>query len=155
MTRRRNCWRLSRNGKGFGGSHCATDTYRDWKEYNELIGGAFASHPWTQKVRIIVEDKEHIATKHLGDSFVIDDEIYQYRVPYPRDKGHVLMKLDMDSVKGLGGRKDNDNAIAWTHSYGKGRVFYTALGHRPEVWADPRFQQHVVGGLKYMFGMEK
>jgi type 1 glutamine amidotransferase len=144
-----------KNGKGFGGSHCATDTFYKWKEYEGLIGAWFTSHPWTQKVRVIVEDQKHPATKHLGDSFFIDDEIYQYRAPYSREKGHVLMKLDMDSVKGLGKRTDSDNALAWVHSYGKGRVFYTALGHRPEVWNDPRFQDHIVGGLRDMFGLEK
>jgi type 1 glutamine amidotransferase len=144
-----------RSGKGFGGSHCATDTFYKWKEYGELIGGYFDGHPWHQKVKVIVEDKKHAATKHLGDSFEITDEIYQFRTPYSRDKLHVLMKLDMDSVKNPGKRADKDNALAWTHEYGKGRVFYTALGHREEVWNDPRFQQHVIGGLRYMFGMEK
>ena len=144
-----------RNGKGFGGSHCATDTYYNWKEYGEMIGGYFDGHPWHQKIRVIVEDKKHGATKHLGDSFEITDEIYQFKAPYSRDKLHVLMKLDMDSVKNPGKRKDLDNALAWTNQYGKGRVFYTALGHREEVWNDSRFQQHVIGGLRYMFGMDK
>jgi type 1 glutamine amidotransferase len=144
-----------RSGKGFGGSHCATDTFYNWKEYGELIGAYFDGHPWTQKVRVIVEDKTHAATKHLGDSFEIDDEIYQFKTPYDRTKIHVLMKLDMDSVKNQGKRADKDNALAWTHDYGKGRVFYTALGHREKVWEDPRFQQHIIGGLRYMFGMEK
>jgi len=144
-----------KNGKGFGGSHCATDTFYKWKEYGELIGGYFDGHPWTQKIRVIVEDQKHPATKHLGDSFVIDDEIYQFKAPYGRDKVKVLMKLDMESVKNQGKRADKDNALAWVHDYGKGRVFYTALGHRPEVWNDERFQQHIIGGLRYMFGMEK
>ena len=146
-----------KNGKGFGGSHCATDTLYTWKEYGELIGGYFDGHPWNAgtKINVIVEDKNHPATKHLGDSFVISDEIYQFKSPYDRSKLHVLMRLDMDSVKNQGKRTDKDNAIAWTHEYGKGRVFYTALGHQNEVWADARFQQHVIGGLRYMFGMEK
>lgn len=144
-----------RNGKGFGGSHCATDTLYKWKEYGEMIGGYFDGHPWTQKIRVIVEDQKHAATKHLGDSFIIDDEIYQFKTPYSREKLHVLMKLDMTSVKNPGKRADKDNALSWIHEYGKGRVFYTALGHRPEVWNDDRFQQHVIGGLRYMFGMEK
>ena len=60
------------------------------------------------------------------------------------------MRLDL---KGLpaGKRADGDNALAWTNEYGKGRVFYTALGHRDEVWQDPRYQQHVIGGLRYLF----
>jgi len=146
-----------KNGKGFGGSHCATDTFYKWKEYGELIGAYFDGHPWNAgtKIKVIVEDKNHPATKHLGDSFVITDEIYQFRSPYDRSKLHVLMRLDMDSVKNQGKRADKDNALAWTREYGKGRVFYTALGHQNEVWADPRFQQHVIGGLRYMFGLEK
>ncbi len=144
-----------RKGKGFGGSHCATDTFYKWKEYGELIGGYFDGHPWHQKIRVIVEDKKHAATKHLGDSFEITDEIYQFRTPYSREKLKVLMRMDMDSVKNPGKRADKDNALAWVHQFGKGNVFYTALGHREEVWADPRFQQHVIGGLRFMFGMEK
>jgi type 1 glutamine amidotransferase len=60
------------------------------------------------------------------------------------------------SVQGpRGNRKDGDNALAWVHEYGKGRVFYTALGHRAEVWKDERFQKHVLGGLRYVLGLEK
>ena len=146
-----------KNGKGFGGSHCATDTLYEWKEYGNLIGAYFDGHPWNAgtKIKVIVEDKKHAATKHLGDSFEITDEIYQFKSPYDRSKLHVLMRLDMVSVKNQGKRADKDNALAWTHEYGKGRVFYTALGHQPEVWNDERFQQHIIGGLRYMFGMEK
>lgn len=144
-----------RSGKGFGGSHCATDTFYDWKEYGELIGGYFDGHPWHQKIKVIVEDKNNPATKHLGESFEITDEIYQFKGPYSRDRLRVLMRLDMGSVKDQGRRKDGDNALAWIHRFGEGRVFYTALGHRDEVWADPRFQQHIIGGLRYMFGQEQ
>src|SRR5262249_6002377 len=119
-----------RSGKGFAGSHCATDTFYDWKEYGELIGGYFDGHPWHQKIKVIVEDKNSPMTKHLGDSFEITDEIYQFKTPYSRDKLHILLRLDMGSVKAPGNRKDGDNALAWIHSFDKGRVFYTALGHR-------------------------
>jgi type 1 glutamine amidotransferase len=140
-----------RAGKGFAGSHCATDTYYDWPQYGEMIGGYFDGHPWHQKINVIVEDRKHPATKHLGKDFTITDEIYQFKGPYSRDKLHILMRLDMQSVKDPGKRQDHDNALAWTHDYGKGgRVFYTALGHREEVWQDPRFQQHMLGGLRYV-----
>jgi type 1 glutamine amidotransferase len=143
-----------RGGKGFGGSHSATDTFYKWKEYGELIGAYFAGHPpGYQKIRVIVEDTKHPATKHLGESFAIEDEIYKYREPYSRSKLHVLMKIDIDSHKNLW-RPDGDNPLAWTRDYGKGRVFYTALGHAEHVWRDPRFQEHVIGGLKYLFFVE-
>lgn len=143
-----------RSGKGFAGSHCATDTFYDWKEYGELIGGYFDGHPWHEKVRVLVEDRKNPATKHLGDSFEITDEIYQFRTPYSREKLRVLMRLDMTSVKNPGKRKDGDNALAWIRTFDKGRVFYTALGHRDEVWRDPRFQEHVLGGLRFIFFLE-
>jgi type 1 glutamine amidotransferase len=139
-----------RSGKGFGGSHSATDTFYKWKDYGELIGAYFDGHPWHTKVNVIVEDKMHGATKHLGDSFVITDEIYEFKGPYDRSKLHVLLRLDLKDLK-AGKRKDADNALAWTNEYGKGHVFYTALGHREEVWRDPRYLQHVLGGLRYMF----
>jgi type 1 glutamine amidotransferase len=143
-----------RSGKGFGGSHSATDTFYKWKDYGELIGAYFDGHPWHTKVNVIVEDKTHPATKHLGDSFVITDEIYEFKGPYDRTKLHVLLKLDLKDLK-AGKRKDGDNALAWTNEYGKGRVFYTALGHRPEVWSDPRYVEHVLGGLQYMFSQPR
>lgn len=83
-----------KNGKGFAGSHSATDTFYRWPEYGKLIGGYFDGHPWTRKVKVIVEDTKHPATKHLGESFEIDDEIYQFKTPYSRDKLRVLMRMD-------------------------------------------------------------
>ncbi|HEV8486343.1 MAG TPA: ThuA domain-containing protein [Blastocatellia bacterium] len=140
-----------KSGHGFVGIHSATDTFYKWAEYGELIGGYFDGHPWHQEVAIKVEDQKHGATKHLGGTFKITDEIYQFK-NFSRDRVHVLMSLDVTSVdltkKGVN-RTDKDFATAWTRNYGKGRVFYTALGHREEVWKDERFQQHLVGGLRW------
>ena len=65
----------------------------------------------------------------------------------------MLLSLDPDSVdlaaKGVN-RKDRDFALAWTRRHGKGRVFYTALGHRAEVWKDERFRKHLLGGLRWV-----
>lgn len=141
-----------KSGKGFVGIHSATDTFYKWAEYGELIGGYFDGHPWHQEVAIKVEDMRHPATGHLGSSFKITDEIYQFK-NYSRDWVHVLLSLDAASVdltrKGVN-RTDNDFAVAWCRTYGRGRVFYTALGHRPEVWHDERFQKHLLGGLRWV-----
>lgn len=186
-----------KNGKGFAGSHSATDTYYNWEEYGKLIGGYFDGHPWHEKVKVVVEDTKHPATRHLGETFEITDEIYQFKTPYSRKNLHVLMRLDRSvdrtrvSVNGKeltekdqveltvkdgkpvakvngkevevknfnfaaprGKRSDGDNALAWVQEYGKGRVFYTALGHRPEVWKDERFAKHMLGGLRYVLKLE-
>lgn len=141
-----------RSGKGFAGNHCATDTFYKWPEYGNMIGAYFDGHPWHEKIKVIVEDKDHPASKPFGSSFEITDEIYQFKGPYDRKNMHILMRMDTDAVKKEGKRKDKDYALAWTKEYGKGRVFYSAFGHREEVWKDERFLAHMLGGLRYAMG---
>jgi type 1 glutamine amidotransferase len=140
-----------RSGKGFVGIHSATDTFYKWPEYGEMIGGYFDEHPWNTRVTMKVEDHGHPSTKHLGETWALADEIYQFK-NYSRADKHVLLSLDVSSVdlhaKGVK-RADRDFANAWYKSWGSGRVFYTALGHRPEVWQDPAFQQHLAGGITW------
>jgi len=140
-----------RSGKGFTGIHSATDTLYTWPEYGELIGGYFDGHPWHQEVAIKTEAPAHPATRHLAPAFRITDEIYQFR-GFIREQVHGLLRLDNSSVNlGVPGvnRADGDFAIAWTRPFGSGRVFYTALGHREEVWQDRRFQQHLLNGIRW------
>lgn len=143
-----------KSGKGFVGIHSATDTFYKWPEYGEMIGGYFDQHPWHQEVTVKVEDPKNPATKHLGSSFKITDEIYQHK-NFSRQNVHVLLSLDVTSVdlnaKNVH-RTDKDFALAWNRKYGKGRVFYTALGHRPEVWQDERFQNLLIGALRWAWG---
>ena len=143
-----------RAGGAFVGVHSATDTFYDWAGYRDLIGGYFDGHPWHQEVTVRVEDGTHPSTWHLGESFRIHDEIYQHR-DWTRDQVNVLLSLDVGSVNmnasGIK-RTDRDFALAWTRQEGAGRVFYTALGHRPEVWDDERFQRHLLGGIGWAMG---
>jgi type 1 glutamine amidotransferase len=143
-----------KGGGGFAGIHSATDTLYKYAPYGELVGGYFDGHPWHEKVTIRVEDRQHPATAHLGESFELTDEIYQFR-DWDRSKLHVLLSLDAAKVdltrKGVK-RTDRDFGLAWTDTLGKGRVFYTALGHREEVWADPRFLTHLVNGIAWTVG---
>jgi type 1 glutamine amidotransferase len=143
-----------RGGRGFVGIHSATDTFYKWPEYHDLVGGYFDNHPWHQAVTIRVEDRQHPATSHLPERFTLNDEIYQFR-DWSRARVHVLLSLDVTSVdlnnSGVK-RTDKDFALAWTRQFGKGRSFYTALGHEPDVWRDPRFQQHLLGGIRWAIG---
>jgi len=141
-----------RDGTGFIGVHSATDTWYGVPEYRELLGGSFDGHPWHQRVRLIVEDRTHPATRHLGEAFEIADEIYQFQ-DWSRSRVHVLLRLDPRAVDvGRGKRPDGDYALAWTKGYGRGRVIYTALGHEPNVWADDRFQAHLLGAIQWALG---
>src|SRR5262245_51259765 len=145
-----------KSGKGFIGIHCATDTFYNWPEYGEMIGAYFDGHPWHQEVKVKVEDQAHPATKGLPATWTVTDEIYQFR-NWDRSKRHVLLSLDTSSVdlkkEGVK-RTDGDFALAWTSNYGKGRVFYSALGHRDDLWQKPEYQQFIAGGIRWAVGLE-
>jgi type 1 glutamine amidotransferase len=143
-----------RSGKGFVGVHSATDTFYKWPEYGDMIGAYFDDHPWHQQVVIRVEESNHPATRSLPKSFTLNEEIYQFR-NWSRDRVHVLLSLDPSSVDLTNPkvkRTDKDFALAWWKAYGTGRVFYTALGHERGVWQDERFQQHLLGGIRWAMG---
>ena len=138
-TQKRDLLDFVRAGKGFGGVHSATDTFYKWPEYGELIGAYFQNHPWTQDVTIRVKDAKSPLVAHLAPSFRIKDEIYQVR-NFAADKVHVLLELDTRSVN-MSAPGINPGAtefpLAWTRTYGTGRVFYNALGHFDSTWEDP------------------
>lgn len=146
------------NGGGFVGAHCATDTFYKWEWYGNMISGYFDGHPWNAHatVGVKVDDPDHCSTEHFPkDGFIITDEIYQMKDPYSRDRQHLLLSLDTEkSDMTLGGirRTDNDFGISWTRKQGKGRVFYSSLGHRQDVWAHPAYRKHMVEGMLWAAG---
>ncbi len=145
-------------GGGFVGAHCATDTFYKWEWYGNMISGYFDGHPWNahSTVGVKVDDPEHSSTKHFPvDGFIITDEIYQMKDPYSRARQHLLLSLDTertDMNKGGIHRTDNDFGISWTRKQGKGRVFYSSLGHRKDVWAHPAYRRHLVEGMLWAAG---
>jgi len=134
------------NGKGFLGAHSATDTLYEWPEYGQLVGAYFKEHPWTQQATVLVEDAAHPATRGLSDRLSLLEEFYTFR-ENPRPRVHVLLRLDPASVGASG-----DYPLAWSQSYGSGRVYYNALGHFSETWRDARFQQQLAGAIRWLAG---
>jgi hypothetical protein len=119
-----------------------------------MIGGSFKGHPWgagDPAVTIDVEDPSHPAAVHLDESWVIQDEIYWFK-NYSRDRIHVILSLNEKSLRAKNIAPDTDVAIAWCRNYGKGKVFYTSLGHRGDVWTNPVYQQHLLGGIRWALG---
>jgi type 1 glutamine amidotransferase len=144
------------DGKGFVGTHSATDTFYQWPEYGEMIGAYFDRHPWHQSVGVKVEDRKHPATRHFPARIEVHDEIYQFR-NWSRDKVRVLMSLDVSTVdlaKKEVHRTDKDFAVTWSKDYGKGRVFYSSLGHREEVWDRPDMQRMWTEAVKWALRIE-
>jgi acetyl esterase/lipase/type 1 glutamine amidotransferase len=138
-----------RSGGGFVCVHNGMATLMKYPPYGEMVGGSFDGHPWDQEITVRVEDPAHPGAAGLGSSFRIKDEIYQVK-NWNRKDVHVLLSVDPKSVDlAKGKRADHDYALSWTTQFGKGRVFYTALGHYPEVWRDERFLRHLVGGIRW------
>ena len=140
-------------GGAFCGTHCATDTLYN-TSYGELIGGYFLTHPsGLQKIRVKVEDPKHPGAKGFTDGQTYQDEMYIFRdLPYSRDRLHIILSIDKESFKPNKARPDGDYAISWCHRVGKGRVFYTSFGHSKDVWHDERFQESLIGGIKWATG---
>ena len=140
-------------GGGFIGIHSGSDTYYQEPRYLELVGGYFDGHPWHQRIGATVEDVGHPATRHLDERWVLTDEIYQFR-SWQRSRLYVLLSLDPNTVEiDKGKREDGDYGLAWCRNHGEGRMFYTALGHRPEVWRDQRYLRHLMGGVSWAAGL--
>jgi type 1 glutamine amidotransferase len=130
-------------GRGFLGTHSATDTLYEWAEYGRLVGAYFKEHPWTEQGSVIVEDATHPAATGLGDRFSLVEEFYTFR-ENPRSTVQVLLRLDAASVGASG-----DYPLAWAHAFGSGRAYYNALGHFPETWNDARFQRQLLGAIRW------
>lgn len=138
-----------RAGRGFLGVHSATDTFYAWPDYLDLIGGTFDGHPWHQVVTIQVADSSDPTVAFLGNSLQFNDEIYQIR-DFDVHGSKVLLRLDPNSVdleKDGVHRRPYGWPLAWKRSFGKGRVFYSALGHEASVWQDPRYQRMITNAI--------
>jgi hypothetical protein len=145
------------DGKGFVGIHAALDTNYKWPEYGDMIGGWFDQHPWmTFEAPIVNEDPSFPAVRHFPHKFVKYDEIYQAK-EWSRDKVNVLLSLDPNRLDYSNNprvhRMDHDFAVAWSKMYGKGRVFYSTLGHTEESWQDPDVRTMYFEAIKWALGM--
>jgi len=139
-----------RDGHGFAGMHSASDTYHEAPSYLDMLGNEFRTHGDQAAVDAIVENMSHPASSPLGSRFRVFDEIYMFTKP---NRGSVTMLLSLDRHPADGlpeAGQPGDLPLAWAKTYGQGRVFYTALGHREDVWQNPLYQQHVLGGIQWV-----
>jgi uncharacterized protein len=138
-------------GKAFLGAHSASDTYHGSAEYLEMLGGEFLTHGSIVEAEVRINDAAHPAVAHLAPRARLTDEWYRFRLAGPNRT--VLLSFDRNPPDGVGTAGDPvELPLAWTKSFGTGRVFYTALGHRTEMWNDPRFRMHLREGIRWALG---
>jgi uncharacterized protein len=144
-----------KGGKGFVGMHSASDTFHGPNgtvdPYTEMLGGEFQTHGAQVGVECLVADREHAATKMLGESFCLEQEEIYLIKSYDKAKVHPLLVLDKHPNKKT---EAGHFPIAWCKEYGSGKVFYTSLGHREDVWLNATYQKHILGGIKWSLGLE-
>jgi hypothetical protein len=149
------------NGGGVVGNHGTSVASPQWTEFGEILGATGASHREpTEKATIIVEDPTHPVVRAFdGKPFEYVDEFYRLAAPYSRDKVRVLLSIDPVATDMMQGRcfgqclrDDNDYPVAWIRQHGKARVFYTSLGHNPDVFWDPRMLEMFLAGIQYALG---
>lgn len=143
------------DGKGFVASHTATNAFMSWPEFGELLGGRYDDHPWnTVEAPVINEDPNFPATRHLPQVFNLTDEFYQTS-DFSRDKIRVLLRLDMSKLPSRPNvhRTDGDFPLAWAKMYGKGRVFYSSLGHDAKTWDNPDVYHMYFEAIKWALGL--
>ncbi|HYG23841.1 MAG TPA: ThuA domain-containing protein [Verrucomicrobiae bacterium] len=154
-----------RSGKAFIGMHAAGDTFPKWPEFIEMVGAHFQSHGPQVGVECCVDDPTHPSTAHLGKLWPIaQEEIYLFK-NYDRSRVKNLLSLEKHPNSGAAGHFP----VAWTREYGQGKVFYTSLGHREDIWdADPNlrdrknsvevskaYQVHILGGIYWALGLRE
>lgn len=148
-----------RGGGGFVGIHSATGSMRKWPWFWSLVGGKFLRHPKLQPFTVKVKDPADISTRHLPATFQWTDEFYY--VDNMPEGLHVLLAGDLTTLddpqkeKYPGTKFGNEFPLAWRHEFEGGRAWYTALGHKPEHYSDPRLTRHILGGILWAMGEQK
>ena len=159
------------NGKGFVGIHSATDTFhtgetaqtdthrpRTWRyrnlgdkadPYTRMIGAEFIIHSVQQRAALRVADAKFPGLAGRGERFELMDEWYSL-TDFSKDL-HVLLVQETQGMTGIPYQRP-PYPESWARMHGKGRVFYTSMGHRDDVWGNPLFQEILLGGLAWATG---
>ena len=144
------------SGKGFLGFHCASDTFHSHgnvtSPYIKLLGGEFEHHGAQQDAKILVADKDFGPIKDLQD-FTLKEEWYILKNFAP--DLHVILIQDTASMSGKEYKALKPYPETWARTQGKGRVFYSSMGHREDVWKKPIFKKVLLGGLAWASGNAK
>lgn len=163
------------SGGGLVGIHAASDNFYDWETGVSMMGGQFKGHPWGSggNWAFKLNDSEHVLNEAFaGKGFWHSDEIYQYNPENYEGEGNLRILLSLDMSKAavsdrltdpknaekygaVFGTKKREVPVSWIREIGKGRLFYTNLGHREETYANATIMQHIYDGMLYALGYVK
>ena len=158
-----------RDGMGFVGVHAAADTFHTLPDpedrsnryiahgdqedpYLRMLGAEFIIHgrePRLQDANLIVNDPKFPGLEGVASPLSFNEEWYSLKDFMPDI--HVILTLDTHGMKGECYQRAPYPAT-WARQNGKGRVFYTAMGDRPENWKNEFFLNLLAGGIRWTIG---
>jgi type 1 glutamine amidotransferase/sugar phosphate isomerase/epimerase len=157
--------RFVREGGGLAGNHGTSHASMDWPEFSNMIGVRRGVHRAnTEKLWVKITDPTSPLTKGFQEKeFLYEDEYFRFpNPPYSRTKLHELLNVDVEKSNMNQGvvhvpgssvsREDEDYAVGWIKSYGKGRVFFSILGHNPTLFKSPELAQFFLSGIQFILG---
>jgi type 1 glutamine amidotransferase len=151
-------------GKGFVGFHSASDTFHAASgahsyvvdatpdPYALLLGAEFIMHGAQQNPKVVTIDAKFPGIEGFKEGVALQEEWYSLK-QFAKDL-HVLQVLDTSTMKGNMYERPN-YPVTWIHPFGSGKAFYTAMGHRDDVWSNPAYQDLIIGGIDYALGRVK
>lgn len=158
-----------RKGMGFVGIHAAADTFHPLPDppdhsnryithgeqqdpYLKMLGGEFIIHgdnPRLQDANLIVNDPKFPGLEGVTSPIKFNEEWYSLKDFQP--DLHVILSLHTQGMKGACYQRA-PYPVTWAHMHGKGRVFYMAMGDRPENWKNEFFLNLLGGGIRWAIG---
>jgi type 1 glutamine amidotransferase len=160
-------------GKGFVGLHSASDSFHTFEHgagnpsdrhhryelhgddsdpYVKFLGGEFINHDVQQVANARVADPAFPGMQGLGGTLSVMEEWYSLKEFAPNL--HATLVMDTKGMEGVDYQRPS-YPLAWARSYGKGRVYYNAMGHREDIWDNPKFQEMVIGAIAWAGGRKK
>ncbi len=156
------------DGHAFMGMHSASDTFHQFKGYGEMLQGEFRTHGKQVPADLVAADTAHPANAGIGSKWDIKlEEMYEMKEgSHDRSKLRALWFLKHPPQDPT---KEEYAPVSWCRMAGTGRVFYTSLGHREDLWSDDpampgrvnppetakQYQAHILGGIKWALGLAK
>ena len=143
------------NGGGYAGIHSASDCEYEWDWYGTMLGTRFRNHTFLPypipKAEIVTEPGSHPAIDGLPARWSKKDEWYNFRESVRGKPGfQVLLTVDESTYPAFWPKAmRGDHPIAWSRPIGKGRIFYTAIGHNASTYSDPTAMKHIMGGIAW------
>jgi type 1 glutamine amidotransferase len=153
-----------RKGKGFVGAHCAADTFHgptgpragaadDADPYLRMLGAEFIGHGRQQPAKMTCADQSFPGCSGIAKGFELVEEWYAFTA-YQEDL-RVILVQETAGMATTGSDHVYDRPpfpATWARRHAKGRVFYTSMGHREDVWTNPFFQAVLAGGIAWALG---